>query len=127
MASSQVETVSTGADKAKLVAAGALVLGALVAFYFLSSRGSLAQWSALIVCLVAAVAVFTTTETGRQLIAFGRDAWREVKKVVWPTRKEATQVTLYVFAFVVVMALFLWLTDKTLEWVFYDLILGWRK
>ena len=57
MASSQVETVSTGADKAKLVAAGALVLGALVAFYFLSSRGSLAQWSALIVCLVAAVAV----------------------------------------------------------------------
>ncbi|MBP6651791.1 MAG: preprotein translocase subunit SecE [Burkholderiaceae bacterium] len=127
MASSQVETVSTGADKAKLVAAGALVLGALVAFYFLSSRGSLAQWSALIVCLVAAVAVFTTSESGRQLIAFGRDAWREVKKVVWPTRKEATQVTLYVFAFVVVMALFLWLTDKTLEWVFYDLILGWRK
>lgn len=127
MASSQVETVSTGADKAKLVAAGALVLGALVAFYFLSSRGSLAQWSALIVCLVAAVAVFATSEAGRQLIAFGRDAWREVKKVVWPTRKEATQVTLYVFAFVVVMALFLWLTDKTLEWVFYDLILGWRK
>ena len=127
MASSQVETVSTGADKAKLVAAGALVLGALVAFYLLSSGGSLAQWSALIVCLVAAVAVFTTSESGRQLIAFGRDAWREVKKVVWPTRKEATQVTLYVFAFVVVMALFLWLTDKTLEWVFYDLILGWRK
>ena len=127
MASSQVETVSTGADKAKLVAAGALVFVALVAFYFLSSRGSLAQWSALIVCLVAAVAVFTTSESGRQLIAFGRDAWREVKKVVWPTRKEATQVTLYVFAFVVVMALFLWLTDKTLEWVFYDLILGWRK
>ena len=127
MASSQVETVSTGADKAKLVAAGALVLGALVAFYFLSSRGSLAQWSALIVCLAAAVAVFATSESGRQLIAFGRDAWREVKKVVWPTRKEATQVTLYVFAFVVVMALFLWLTDKTLEWVFYDLILGWRK
>ena len=127
MASSQVETVSTGADKAKLVAAGVLVLGALVAFYFLSSRGSLAQWSALLVCLVAAVAVFATSESGRQLIAFGRDAWREVKKVVWPTRKEATQVTLYVFGFVVIMALFLWLTDKTLEWVFYDLILGWRK
>jgi preprotein translocase subunit SecE len=25
------------------------------------------------------------------------------------------------------MALFLWLTDKTLEWLFYDLILGWKK
>jgi len=80
----------------------------------------------LLVCLVGAVAVFFTSETGRQLLAFGRDAWREVKKVVWPTRKEAIQVTAYVFAFVVVMALFLWVTDKTLEWVFYGLILGWR-
>ena len=47
--------------------------------------------------------------------------------MVWPTRKEATQMTGYVFAFVVVMALFLWLTDKTLEWVLYDLILGWKR
>ena len=37
------------------------------------------------------------------------------------------QTTAFVFAFAVVMALFLWMTDKTLEWVFYDLILGWRK
>ena len=50
----------------------------------------------------------------------------EVRKVVWPTRKEAMQMTGYVFAFVVVMALFLWLTDKSLEWVLYDLILGWK-
>ena len=64
---------------------------------------------------------------GRQFVAFARDAWREVKKVVWPTRKETLQMTAYVFAFVVIMALFLWFTDKTLEWVFYDLILGWRK
>jgi preprotein translocase subunit SecE len=77
--------------------------------------------------LAAAVVVFITSEPGKELVAFGRDAWREVKKVVWPTRKEAMQMTAYVFAFVVVMALFLWLTDKTLEWVFYDLILGWKK
>ncbi|MEI8324828.1 MAG: preprotein translocase subunit SecE, partial [Betaproteobacteria bacterium] len=25
------------------------------------------------------------------------------------------------------MAMFLWMTDKTLEWVFLDLILGWKK
>ena len=36
-------------------------------------------------------------------------------------------MTLYVFGFVLIMALFLWLTDKTLEWVLYDLILGWKK
>ena len=127
MATSQVETVSTSADKAKMGAAVALVIAALVGFYLLSKQGQIAQWGALLVGLGAAVVVFLTSETGKQFVAFGRDAWREVKKVVWPTRKEAIQMTAYVFGFVVIMALFLWMTDKTLEWVFYDLILGWKK
>ena len=127
MATSQVETVSTTADKAKLGLAVALVLASLVAFYLLSKQGQVAQWGALIAGLIAAVVVFLTSEVGKQFVAFGRDSWREVKKVVWPTRKEAIQMTTYVFAFVVVMALFLWMTDKALEWVFYDLILGWKK
>ena len=127
MATSQVETVSTTADKAKLALAVILVLASLAGFYLLGKQGPLAQWGGLIAGLVAAAVMFMTSEPGKQFVAFGRDAWREVKKVVWPTRKEALQMTAYVFAFVVVMALFLWLTDKTLEWVFYDLILGWRK
>ena len=80
-----------------------------------------------IALLAAAVGVFFTSESGKQLIAFGRDSVRETKKVVWPTRKEAMQMTGYVFAFVFVMALFLWVTDKTLEWVLYDLVLGWKR
>ncbi len=125
--SSQIETVNTGVDKAKLAAAGALVVAALAAFYLLGKQGTLAQWGALLLGLAAAAVVFFSSETGKQLYAFGLDAWREVKKVVWPARKEAVQMTAYVFAFVLVMALFLWLTDKTLEWLFYDLILGWKK
>jgi len=127
MATSEVQTVSAAGDKMRLALSGALVVAAVVAFYLLADKGGLVQWAGLIVGLVASAAVFFTSETGRQLIAFGRDAVREVKKVVWPERKEAMQITAYVFAFVVVMALFLWLTDKTLEWVFYDLILGWKK
>jgi len=127
MASSQVETVSTNADKAKLGLAIALVVASLAGFYMLAKQGQLAQWGALIAGLIAAVVVFMSSETGRQFLAFGRDSVREVKKVVWPARKEAMQMTAYVFAFVVVMAMFLWLTDKTLEWVFYDLVLGWKK
>jgi len=123
----QVETVSTGADKAKLAAAVLLLVGALVAYYGLSKQGPWVQWISLIVLLAAAVAAFFTSEHGKALIAYGRDSVREVKKVVWPTHKEARQMTAYVFAFVVVMALFLWLTDKTLEWVLYDLILGWKR
>ncbi|MDZ4280799.1 MAG: preprotein translocase subunit SecE, partial [Hydrogenophaga sp.] len=94
--------------------------------YLLSKQGPVAQWAALIVGLLIAAGVFLVSESGRQFVAFAKDAWREVKKVVWPTRKETLQMTAYVFAFVFVMGLFLWVTDKTVEWVFYDLILGWR-
>ena len=127
MAASQVETVSSGADKAKLFAVAALVVAAVAGFYFLAKQGVYVQWGVLLVGLLAAAGVFLIHEPGRQFVAFARDAWREVKNVVLPTRKETLQMTAYVFAFVVIMALFLWFTDKTLEWVFYDLILGLRK
>ena len=122
-----VETVSTGADKAKLAVAGVLVIAAVVAFYALARQDLWMRVGALILLLAAAVATFFTSELGKQLIAYGNDSVREVRKVVWPTRKEALQMTGYVFAFVFVMALFLWMTDKTLEWVLYDLILGWKR
>lgn len=122
-----VETVSTGADKAKLAGAVVLLVGGIVAFYALGQKDLWLRVIALLVLLGAAVAVFFTAEPGKQLIGFGRDSVKEVKKVVWPTRKEAMQMTGYVFAFVVVMALFMFLTDKTLEWVLYDLILGWKR
>jgi preprotein translocase subunit SecE len=122
-----VETVSTGADKAKLAAAAVLLVAAIAVFYAMAKQDLWLRVIALLVLIAGAVAVFFTSEPGKQLIGFGRDSIREAKKVVWPTRKEAMQMTGYVFAFVFVMALFLWLTDKTLEWVLYDLILGWRR
>jgi preprotein translocase subunit SecE len=127
MANPEVETVSTGADKAKLAVAGVLVIGAVAAFYALGKQDLWLRVVALLVLLAAAVGVFFTAEAGKQLIAYGQDSIKETRKVVWPTRKEAMQMTGYVFAFVFVMALFLWLTDKTLEWVLYDLILGWKR
>ena len=127
MATSQVQTLVSPIDKAKLAGAAVLVIVALVAFYLLTKQGAVAQWGALLVGLAAAIGVFFASEPGKELFGFGRDSWREVRKVVWPSRKEAVQMTAYVFGFVALMALFLWVTDKTLEWVFYDLILGWRK
>jgi preprotein translocase subunit SecE len=121
-----VETISTAADKAKLAVAGLLVVGAVIAFYALGKQDLWLRVVALLLLMIAAVGVFFTSEPGKALMAYGRDSSREVKKVVWPTRKEAMQMTGYVFAFVFAMALFLWLTDKTLEWVLYDLILGWK-
>ena len=97
-----VETVSTGADKAKLAVAGLLVVGAVVAFYALGKQDLWLRVVALLVLMIAAVGVFFTSEPGKAADRL-RPATRsrEVKKVVWPTRKEAMQMTGYVFAFVV--------------------------
>jgi preprotein translocase subunit SecE len=127
MASPEIETVGAGADKAKVAASVALLVAAFVAYYLLAKQGGLVQWGVLLVLVAGAVTVFMVSDSGRRLLGFGRDSVREVKKVVWPERKEAIQMTMYVFGFVLVMSIFLWATDKTIEWVFYDLILGWRK
>lgn len=127
MANPSVETVSTGADKAKLVAAAVLLLAALGLFYGLGSQPMWVRVLVLLALLAGAAIAFLLSEPGRALIAYGQDAIRETRKVVWPTRKEAMQMTGIVFAFVILMALFLWITDKSLEYVLYDLILGWKR
>ncbi len=127
MASPEIETVNAGADKAKVAGSLVLLFCSFVVFYLLSKQGALVQWLGLLVLIAAAVGVFLTSESGRRLIGFGRDSYRELGKVVWPERKEAIQMTMYVFGFVLVMSILLWFTDKVIEWAFYDLILGWRK
>ena len=90
-----------------------------------TTQNSVADKLKLVVA--AALVVALTSDLGNQFVVFGRESLGEVKKVVWPTRKETMQTTAAVFAFVVVMAVFLWASDKTLEWVLYDLILGWKR
>lgn len=126
MSTQQAETVTTSADKVKLAAAGLLVVGGVAVFYLLGQQDLWVRVLSLLVLMAAAVGVFLTSAQGKELIAFGQDSVKELRKVVWPSRPEATQMTLYVFIFVVVMALFLWLTDKALEWALYSLILGWK-
>ena len=48
-------------------------------------------------------------------MAFAKDAVREARKVVWPTRKEVLQMTGVVFAFVLVVALFVWGVDTDIS------------
>ncbi len=81
----------------------------------------------VLVGILLAAAVLWTTEVGKRFLSFFKEALDELKKVVWPSRKETLQSTLMVFVFVVVMALFLWLTDKALEWFLYEVIMGWRR
>jgi len=115
------------ADKLKFVVALLLVVAGIAGFYLLAEQALVVRVLAVLLGLAAGAAVAWFTEPGQQFVVLGREAVAEAKKVVWPTRKEAVQTTAIVFGFVVVMALFLFLTDKTLEWVLYDLILGWKQ
>ena len=115
------------ADKIKLAVAAMLVVAGIAGYYWLSANSILLRILAVVVGIAAGVAVAWMSAPGREFVVFAREALVEVKKVVWPTRKETVQTTAAVFAFVVVMAVFLWVSDKTLEWVLYDLILGWKK
>ena len=120
-------TQNSVADKFKLVVAGVLVVAGIAGYYWLSAESILLRVLSVIAGFAAGVVVALTSELGKQFVVFGRESLGEVKKVVWPTRKETMQTTAAVFAFVVVMAVFLWASDKTLEWVLYDLILGWKR
>ena len=114
-------------DKIKLAIATALVVAGIWAYYWLGDDTPIVlRVLAVAAGFGAGAAVGWFSAPGRQFAAFAVESVAEVKKVVWPTRKETMQTTAAVFAFVVAMAIFLWLSDKTLEWILYDWILGWK-
>ena len=111
------------ADKAKLVLAVVLIGAGIWGYYWLGDRALVIRILAVLAGFAAGAVVAWLSAPGREFITFAGESWGEVKKVVWPTRKETIQTTAAVFAFVVVMAVFLWMTDKVLEWGVYDLLL----
>lgn len=115
------------ADKIKFALALLLVAAGVAGFYMLGEAALILRVLSVLAGVVAGTAVAWFTEPGQRFFVFGQESWTETKKVAWPSRKETVQTTGIVFAFVVVMAIFLWLTDKSLEWFFYDLVLGWKK
>ena len=126
MSNPNVETVTSTADRVKLGLAFVAFAAGLAGVYALSNSPMIARVGVIIAGVVVALVIAWFSEPGRRLIAFGQDSVQETRKVVWPSRKETVQTTMVVFAFVLVMALFLWVTDKTIEWVLYDLVLGWK-
>ncbi len=126
MSNQSVQTVSTSSDKIKITLAVVTAIAGVVGFFILADQPAV-RIVALVVGLLLTVALMWTTEPGQSFLTFGNEAVRETKKVVWPTPKEAGQITAVVFGFVLIMALFLWGTDKILEFVLYDLILSWKK
>jgi len=94
------------------------LLGAgVVGFYQLPIESTLVRVLILLTLFGGAVFVVSQTAKGRFALKFSRDTQLEVRKVVWPSRKEVIQTTLIVIAMVIVMALMIWIVDRILFWI----------
>ncbi len=127
MSNNSVQTVTSMTDRIKLLLAVLVIVAGIVAFSVLEAQlAAPVRVAIFIVALLAGAGIAAISEPGRRFLGFAQDSYYEVRKVVWPTRKETIQMTGIVFAFVTVMGIFLWLLDKSLEWVLYSAVLGWK-
>jgi preprotein translocase subunit SecE len=104
------------ADKIKLVIAALVLGGALFAFYAFGELALVFRVLGLLAAVVLAGFIAAKTEIGGSAVAYTRGAVVEVRKVVWPTRKETVQTTMMVMAMVVVVGIILWVFDWILAW-----------
>jgi preprotein translocase subunit SecE len=101
-------------DKIKLGFALLLLAAGIAGFYYLRDSAMVIRVVSVLLGFILATTVAWFTVQGKQFYTFSRESSEETKKVVWPNRKETVQMTGLVFAFVVVMAIFLWMVDAGL-------------
>ena len=126
MTTQNVETVSSKSDLVLVTLAVLAAAAGVLGFTFLTDQPMVARVGVLIGGLAVGLVVAWFSHPGKRFIAYGRESYEESKRVVWPGRKETLTTTGIVFAFVVVMAILLFVVDKGLEWILYDLLLSWR-
>lgn len=108
---------SSWLDTAWLVAAVTLLLGGLVAYYWLGTGTAMPIRVAVVVGgLLLGVGAFAMSAYGRALWAFATTSRVELRKMVWPTIPETRNITLVVFVFVLLLGIFFWLVDMGLAW-----------
>jgi preprotein translocase subunit SecE len=127
MSNNSLQKTSQFGEKLKLILVALSIFIGIVGSYFFSEQPSLVRLAVFLASLTAAILIFSTSSRSQKLLLFIKEAVRETEKVIWPTRKEAAQITAIVFVFVFLLAIFLWGIDKLLEILLYYLILGWKQ
>ncbi|MGL5948792.1 MAG: preprotein translocase subunit SecE [Aeromonas sp.] len=100
-----------------------ILAAAVVGNYLLGDVMLAVRALGVVVVIAAAAAVALQTVKGQATLAFARESRLEVRKVVWPTRQEATQTTLIVLVVTAIMGLLLFVLDGALVWL-VNLITG---
>ena len=101
-------------DKVKLVLALGVVVAGVAAFIIYDDQSELYRWLGVIAATAIACVIALQTQLGRSSWGFVLEARTEVRKVVWPTRKETMQMSFIVIVMVLIMAIILWAFDSML-------------
>ena len=80
--------------------------------YFQDQYSTPIRVVAVIVLLLISLGVAGTTNQGRKALGFFQDARTELRRIVWPSRPEATQTTFIVVGVTVFVSLILWGLDS---------------
>jgi preprotein translocase subunit SecE len=105
------DAASSPLDIVKLVLAVAALLGGLIAYYWFEDASIVLRVLGVIAGVIVSAGLVFWTEAGQSLWSFIQGSRLELRKVVWPTRKETEQTTLMVVIFVLVMGIFFWGLD----------------
>ena len=123
MNNQNVETVTSKSDIALVTLAILAALAGVIAFALLSEEALGVRLGVLFGGLLLGIGLAWLSPSGKLLLSYGRQSWDELRRVVWPTKKETLNTTGLVMAFVFIIALFLFICDKIIEWGLYDVLL----
>lgn len=110
----QVESNNTALDWIKWIVVAALMIAVIGGNFYFGDQSMLVRALAVVFVSLVAVGIALTTSRGKYINRLRKEAWVEVRKVVWPTRQETTQTSLVVIGVVLVVALILWGVDSLL-------------
>ncbi|MHA7881540.1 MAG: preprotein translocase subunit SecE [Saccharospirillum sp.] len=110
----QAESNNAALDMVKWAIVILLLVAIVGGNYYYGNESMLLRAVAVVVVGLAALGIALTTARGKKINQLRKEAWVEIRKVVWPNRQETTQTTLLVIAVVLIVALILWGIDSLL-------------
>ncbi len=113
---SETEVTRSPLDTPLLALALLALAGGIGAFYYFEQLPAAVRWVIMLAGLAAAGGIAYLSNPGKALFAFVRGSNVELRRVVWPNRKETLQTTLVILIVVLVLAVLLWGVDGLLLW-----------
>jgi len=103
-------------DTVKTVFALVILVAGVGGFYYFSEKLLLYRVLGILATSAMALMLILSTDMGKGFILFLDESKREVRKMIWPTRQETAQATMFVVALVFFVGIVLWLLDMFLFW-----------